>query len=237
MSTPGLVDPARTLFRKTRRQLLGWLFTHTDESFYVRELVRVSGAAVGSVSRELEELAAGGIVRRSVRGNQVFYQADASCPIFAELKSISLKTAGLADQLREALVGLAKRIDAAVIFGSGARGSLRAQSDVDLLIVGSISFGEVVSTLASAQKRIGREINPSVYSREEFRSRLRSRSHFLSQLVKSPLQYVIGAPGDLERLGEERMDSAEPDHAGGNRRPAGARRPGSLRQRGGRHKP
>lgn len=103
-------DPAAALFRKTRRRLLGWLFTHTDESFYVRELVRVSGAAAGAVSKELEELAAAGILRRTVRGNQVFYQSDSTSPIFEELKSIFVKTAGIADQIQRALISLATEL-------------------------------------------------------------------------------------------------------------------------------
>jgi len=99
----GVGAPAAVLFGKTRRRLLGWLFTHPDESFYVRELVRFTGAAQGAISGDLEKLAAAGILRRDTRGNQVFYQADAKSPIFGELKSIFVKTAGLADELRRAL--------------------------------------------------------------------------------------------------------------------------------------
>ena len=100
------INEARTdpfavgLFGKTRRSLLGWLFTHPYESFYVRELVRVTGAAQGAISGDLEKLATMGILRRTVRGNQVFYQAEPQCPIFAELKGIFLKTSGLADVIR-----------------------------------------------------------------------------------------------------------------------------------------
>jgi predicted nucleotidyltransferase len=224
-----LPDPAAALFRKTRRQLLGWLFTHTDESFYVRELVRVSGAAVGAVSKELEELAAAGILRRTVRGNQVFYQSDSASPIFEELKSIFVKTAGIADQIRRALVSLADRITVAALYGSAARGGLRAPSDVDLLVIGGVSFGEVVTALAGVQAALGREINPSVYSTREFRSKLRARHHFLTSLMKEPLQFVMGGPDDLERLGAKRLNTGPPPELPGDRGPSRHRRPGSGR--------
>lgn len=104
--------PAAMLFGKTRRRLLGWLFTHPDESFYVRELVRFTGVAQGAISGDLEKLAAAGILRRDTRGNQVFYQADAKSPIFGELKSILVKTAGLAGELRRAFKPLGSHASA-----------------------------------------------------------------------------------------------------------------------------
>jgi predicted nucleotidyltransferase len=229
MRTPSVADPAAVLFRKTRRQLLGWLFTHTDESFYVRELVRVSGAAAGAVSKELEELTAAGILRRTARGNQVFYQANPASPIFEEIKSIILKTAGLADQLRRALAPLTDRIRVALIYGSGARGLLRASSDVDLLVVGEVPFGEIVSALATAQSSLGREINPVVYSAREFRSKLRARHHFLTTVMREPHQFVVGGPSDLERLGAKRLAAGAPHGARRGRRPPGPRRARSGR--------
>jgi predicted nucleotidyltransferase len=229
MRTRFAPDPAAVLFHKTRRQLLGWLFTHTDESFYVRELIRVSGAAAGAVSKELEELAAAGILRRTVRGNQVFYQANTESPIFGELKSIFLKTSGLVDQLRRALAPLTDRIRVALVYGSAARGSLRASSDVDLLVVGEVPFGAVVSALATAQSSLGREINPAVYSAEEFRSKLHARHHFLTTVMREPLQFVVGGPSDLERLGAKRLAAGAPHDARRGRRPSGARRAGSGR--------
>jgi DNA-binding transcriptional ArsR family regulator len=92
---------AGALFGKTRRRLLSWLFTHPNESFYVRELVRLAGVPQGAISRDLEKLSDAGVLRRTARGNQVFYQAETGCPIFSELKSLFLKTTGLADDLSQ----------------------------------------------------------------------------------------------------------------------------------------
>lgn len=202
--------PAAVLFGKTRRRLLGWLFTHPDESFYVRELVRITGAAQGAISGDLEKLAATGILRRAERGNQVFYQADTRCPVFGELKSIFLKTAGLADELRRALEPLGSRIRVALIHGSAATGGLRASSDVDLVIIGGASFGDVVSALAPAQVRLGREINPVVYSAGEFRTKLRARHHFVTTVLREPHLVILGDSGELERMGSKQLASSPP---------------------------
>jgi predicted nucleotidyltransferase len=228
MRTPGesvgVDGPAAALFGKTRRRLLGWLFTHPDESFYVRELVRITGAAQGAISGDLEKLAAAGILRRVARGNQVFYQADATCPIFPELKSVFLKTAGLADELRRALEPLGSRIRVALIHGSAATGALRASSDVDLVVIGGASFGDIVSALAPAQARLGREINPVVYSAGEFRSKLRSQHHFVTAVLREPHLFIVGDSGELERLGSKRLASSPPHESSGNRRSVRRRR-------------
>jgi predicted nucleotidyltransferase len=152
-----------------------------------------------------------------VRGNQVFYRADSASPIFEELKSIFVKTAGLADQIRRALAPLSDRIAVAALYGTAARGGLRAGSDVDLLVVGGVPFGEVVTALAGVQSALGREINPSVYSVSEFRSKLRARHHFLTSLMREPLQFVIGGPGDLARLGAKRLAPGSSSEFPGNR--------------------
>jgi DNA-binding transcriptional ArsR family regulator len=215
---------AAALFGKTRRRLLGWLFTHPDESFYVRELLRITGAAQGAISGDLEKLAAAGILRRDARGNQVFYRPDETCPIFPELKSIFLKTVGLADELRRALEPLGSRILVALIHGSGATGALRASSDVDLVVIGGASFGDVVSALAPAQARLGREINPVVYSVGEFRSKLRARHHFVTTVLREPHLFIVGDSSELERMGSKRLASSPPDEPPGNRKPVRRRR-------------
>jgi len=215
---------AAALFGKTRRQLLGWLFTHPDEAFYVRELVRVTGVAQGAISRDLEKLAGAGILRRTTRGREVFYQAENTCPIFGELKSIFLKTAGLTDEIRRALEPLGSRVLVAFVHGSAATGALRSASDVDLVVIGRASFGDVVSALGRAQSRLGREINPVVYSPTEFQAKLRSRQHFVTAILREPLLFVVGGPRELAGLGAERLAGPVSDHAAGDRRPVRRRR-------------
>jgi len=138
---------AAALFGQTRRAILALLYGHPDEAYYLRQLARLGGLGLGVVQREVKRLSEAGILRRTVRGHQVYYQANPDCPVFAELKGLMVKTAGAVDVLREALAPLAGRIKGAFIYGSVARLQQRNGSDVDLMVVGAVSFGEVVGAL------------------------------------------------------------------------------------------
>jgi uncharacterized protein len=195
----------RTLFGRNRRAVLALLYGHPDEQFYLREVIRASGGGVGGVQRELDQLTKAGILRRTVRGNQVFFQANAECPVFEEIKGLVNKTAGAADVLRTALAPLGDRIRIAFVFGSLARGQQRAESDVDLLVVGDVGFGEVVAALADAQARLRREVNPTVYPPEEFCRKVSTGHHFLRSVLKREKIFLIGDQRDLARLAEKRL--------------------------------
>lgn len=196
---------AAALFGKTRRGILALLFTHTDEAFYLRQIVRTIGVGVGAAQRELKNLTDAGVITRTVRGNQVYYQANPACPVFAELKSLMIKTAGVADVLRASLAPLAGRIRAAFIYGSFADGRERRESDVDIVVVGEASFGDVVSTLADAQRALGREVNPTVYRPAEFRKKLKARNHFVKSVLGEPKIFLIGDHDELKRLASKRL--------------------------------
>jgi predicted nucleotidyltransferase len=183
--------------------VLGWLFGHPEERFYLRQIVRESGSAQGAVQRELQKLTEAGILRRTVEGRHVFFQANRESPIFPELHMLLLKTAGIVDVVREALAPLADRIRAAFVFGSAARGELRRDSDVDVLVVGDVLFPVVADALASAQARLGRDVNPTVYPPAEFRKKLRASHHFLTTVLQEPLLFAVGGPDVLARLGAE----------------------------------
>jgi predicted nucleotidyltransferase len=200
MST-GQTTLSNVLFGQSRRSVLALLYGHADQEFYLRDLARKAGTALGATQRELKQLADAGIVRRFQRGRQVFYQANQDNPIFAELKSILTKTAGMHDVLRQALVPLADHIRLAFVYGSVARQEERASSDVDLMVVGDAGFKEVVSVFSEAEKRLGREINPTVYSAEEFRAKRRAKNHFLSTVLRQEKLFVMGDEHELARLG------------------------------------
>jgi len=193
------------LFGKTRRAVLSLLYTHPDKAFRMREVADAAGAGQGSVQRELRRLTEAGILLRKVKGKRVSYQANRDCPIFAELQSLMVKTAGVADVLRAALLDLADRIDVAFIYGSVANRDFRASSDVDVLVVGAVAFAELVSALNPTQEMLRREVNPSVYPMEEFRRRLKEGNHFLTTVVREPKVFLIGEDHDLRRLVEERL--------------------------------
>jgi len=193
------------LFGRTRRAILSLLFGHPDESYYLREIVRATGFGLGSVQRELAQLAGAGIIRRSDSGHQVYFRANSDSPVFKELKSLITKTAGAAETIRGALLPLRDRISIAFIYGSVARGEETQQSDIDVLIVGSISFAEAVKELRGAQESLEREINPSVYPVEEFLSRVAEQHYFIREVLSGPKVFVVGDEDELERLAGERL--------------------------------
>jgi predicted nucleotidyltransferase len=199
-TTPDTDYLSKTLFSKTRRAILSLLYSHVDDAYYLRQIVRAAGVGMGAVQRELKQLSDAGIIRRIVRGHQVYYQANPQCPVFTELKTLILKTVGVGAALKAALAPLGDRIDVAFIYGSIARSEENRESDVDILVVGKATFAEIVSSLSEAQNAIGREINPTVYPPAEFRSKLVAGHHFLNAVLKGPLFFLIGDKRELARL-------------------------------------
>jgi predicted nucleotidyltransferase len=195
----------QTLFAGNRRAILALLYGHPDEEFYLRQVVRAVDGGVGAVQRELGRLTKAGILRRTVRGHQVYFRANADCPVFTELMSIVAKTAGAAEILRTALASLGRRIRVAWVYGSVARLQQRANSDVDLLVVGDAPFRQVVAALADAQAKLGREVNPTVYPPEEFLDKLSAGHHFLQSVLKREKIFLIGDERELARLVEKRL--------------------------------
>lgn len=205
----GTIEDA--LFSRTKSAVLGLLFGRSDERFHVRAIVRAVGVGMGSVQRELKTLEAAGLVERIAEGRQVYYRANARTPVFNELRVLVAKTVGLGSVLRTALEPLAQRIRVAFIYGSGARGELTAGSDVDVLVIGSVAFGDVVEALQDAQTRLGREVNPSVFTAREWVDRLRRRNHLASALMREQKLFVIGDERDLAGVvGESLAD--QPSH-------------------------
>jgi predicted nucleotidyltransferase len=205
------------LFGKSRGRLLAWLYARPDERFYLRQLVALTGVAQGAVQREVQLLTAAGLLTRHVEGRQVYYEANRASPIFSDLQRILLKTFGAADVIRRALAAIGDAIEVAFIYGSVARGTAGAGSDIDLLVIGRVSFSQLVTTLAPAQRELGREINPAVYPRE-------AGHHFLSSLLRDPKIFIVGTEHDLGRLAEVRLVDASPNERARDRRSARGRR-------------
>ncbi len=193
------------LFGKTKTKVMALLFCHSDQSYYLRQIIRAVGAGPGAVNREMVRLVRSGLVASHRRGRQTFYQANARSPIFQELRSIMVKSAGIADVIREALAPFAAAIDVAWIFGSFAKGEEVAESDVDLLILGEVDVRRVTSALSAKHDVLQREINPVIYSREEFRRRAKERNHFALSVLREPKIFLIGDETNLAGLGEERL--------------------------------
>lgn len=164
------------LFSEYRRRVLGLLLLHPDKRYHVREIARLTNTAAGTLHRELSKLAKANILLRELSGNQVYYQANHKLSIYPELTSILKKTSGLVDVLFDLLTPLAEKIEVAFIFGSVAKGTENLGSDIDVLVIGDIDFTEIVTTLYSAQISLGREINPKIYSREQWNACLQNKN-------------------------------------------------------------
>ena len=188
---------ANILFKEYRRRVLGLLILRPDKAYHVREIARLTDTVPGTLHKELSKLASVGVLSKTQIGNQVSYQANINCVIFEELASILRKTSGLADVLANLLAPLAYQIDVAVVFGSMASGKANQNSDIDLLIIGNITFGDIVKTIYPAQEILGREINPKIYTPLEWRSAKNEGSAFINELLTKPVINIIGGKDDL----------------------------------------
>jgi len=190
------------LFGKTRQAVLALLYGRADSSFYTKQILDAVKIGRGTVQRELKNLTDTGIIIREVQGRQVYYRANARCPIFNELKNIVRKTFGVADVLRQSLVTEAAKVRVAFIFGSIARSDDDRRSDIDLMMVGKISFGDVVSLLSPAEEKLGREVNPVVYPVAEFKKKVKEDHHFVKTVLEDEKIFVIGDEDELRKLAE-----------------------------------
>lgn len=190
------------LLPKTRRAILGLLFRNPTEAFYEREIMRAIDGGRGAVQRELANLTRFGLVRRDVRGDRVYYGANEECPIFPELRGLILKTVGLVDVLRAALEGV-HGVRLAFVYGSFARGEAGPESDVDLIVVGDVTFAHISRALRTAHDRLGRVMNPTVYSVGEFREKLADRHPFLRRVLSGGKLFVVGDAHVLAELAGE----------------------------------
>ena len=186
------------LFTATQQRVLACLFGESGRSYAVNELIQATGAGSGAVQRELARLAGSGLLTVEHVGNQKRYRANPDAPIHDELVSIVRKTFGLAEPLREALAPLSDRIHAAFLYGSIAKGSDTARSDIDLMVIADdLAYAEIMLALHPVAKRLGRPINPTVYARDELRSRLDAGNSFVGRVLQQPRQWLIGGEDDL----------------------------------------
>jgi predicted nucleotidyltransferase len=180
------------LFTETQQRVLGLLYGKPDRSFYVKEILRLTGMGVATIKRELDRMLAAGILHMTRIGNQHHYQANPQCPIYRELIGIVKKTFGVTEVIRQALEPLAEKIDWAFVFGSVASGKETATSDIDLLIIGDTGFAEVVSVLYPVQETLGREVNPKIYLTNEWTRMKTANDAFVTEVLAKPRMDVIG---------------------------------------------
>ena len=189
-----------SLFPGVRQGVLAATLTRPEKWWYLSELATFLNTRPSSLQRELTSLQQSGILQQRKDGRRIYFKAETRSPIFQELRSIFEKTAGLIPALKVALRPFESKIVCAFVYGSIARGEERATSDVDLMVIGKVGLGELSPSLRRAEKRLGREVNVTNYSVDEFRKKVTEEDHFLTTVLKGSLHFVKGEQRDLDAV-------------------------------------
>jgi len=188
------------LLPKTRQGILAATLVQSEKAWYISELARRLGVPSSSLQRELQDLSDAGILKTHRQGRMVYYQANVNSPLFSDLRGLLLKTAGLTDVLMDALKPLASKLQIVFVYGSIASGREQSDSDIDLMVVGTVSPVEMAQPLRPAHELLGRAINPTVYAPAEFDKKLKAKDHFLTRVLDKPKLFVIGNQDELGKI-------------------------------------
>ncbi len=189
---------SNVLFAKTQQRVLAVLFANPERSFYTNEILRLVGSGTGAVQRELKRMTEAGLLSVTQIGNQKHYQANRDAPVFEELRGIVIKTFGVADQIRMALLPLVNKVYVAFIYGSVAKGTDHAKSDIDLMLISDeLTHPDVISLLMPVEKKVARVINPSIYTMSQWKKRLAEGNIFAKRVQQQTKIFLIGTENDL----------------------------------------
>jgi predicted nucleotidyltransferase len=189
------------LFTRAKQSLLGLLYGQPDKDFYTNEIIRLTNIGTGAIQRELKKLADAELITVKEIGNQKRYQANKTQPFFAELRSIVLKSFGLAYTLEDALKPMSKRIMLAFVYGSVAKQTDTASSDIDLILIGNdLIYADVFKLFEKAELKLGRKINPTIYSPAEWNKKRKSKNNFILKIIEQPKIFLLGSENELKEL-------------------------------------
>jgi predicted nucleotidyltransferase len=189
-----------SLFPRVRQRVLAATLTHPDQWWYMSQLASFLGTTPSSLQRELSSLVASGILQRREEGNRVYFKAETRSPLFADLKRLMEKTAGVVPSLRTALTPFDEKIVCAFVYGSFARREEHALSDVDLMVIGSLGLAELSPVLRKLERRLNREVNVTTCPVKEIRNRISARDHFFRELLSGPKHFVKGGQRELDTI-------------------------------------
>lgn len=187
------------LSSRSRAAVFKLLFSGSERELHLREIQRRSGLNDSTLRQELKKLVRLDLVKRRKDSNRVYYRANRDHPLFTEIRNLVIKTTGMVQVLHEAIE--TQQVNVAFVFGSIATGEETAGSDVDLLVIGDIGLRALSELLSGCSEVIGREVNPYVMTRDEYRKRVASDEHFISHVLKSPKLFVVGTDHDLKAMG------------------------------------
>ena len=197
-----LTSFGEALFPGTRKKILRLFFGQPERSYTISELIDLADAGSGAVQREVERLTASGLLKADSVGRQKRYRANPDSPIYAELHSLVTKAFGPAERLRETLWSAGDSVDLAILYGSVAKGTDRADSDIDVLLVSdSLSLEDAFRLLSPVETELGRKVNPTLYTRSEFRKRFESGNPFLRRVLAGKHTVLKGDIDDTVQSG------------------------------------
>lgn len=193
---------ATALFSDSQSRIFRWLFGQPDRGFHLSELRRLTGLGSASLQRELNKLADAGLVRSERVGNMRRFQANPQSPVYGELVGLTRKTLGLEPMLREALRTLAPDLQAAWVYGSVAKQTDTALSDIDVMLIGeNLSLAKVLESLMPLEAPLGRKVNPTCYTPAEFERRRAESDSFVNRVLAQPILPLIGDAPEAARAG------------------------------------
>lgn len=188
---------ASALFTDSQAKVYAWLFGQPERSYHLSELRRLSGLGSASLQREVNRLVDAGLVTSERVGNLRCFQANPASPVQAELVALTRKTLGAVPLLRQALAPLAAQLHTAYIYGSVARQTDTAHSDIDLMLVGTdVGLADVLPLLLPLEPSLGRKINPSLYTPEQYAKRLQEPDSFIQRVLAQPTLVLWPLPDE-----------------------------------------
>lgn len=192
------------LFTKSQQKVLGLLYARPDKSFYTNEIMRWASMGRGTISRELDKLVSAGLLTVKRTGNQNHYQANSHNPIYSELVAIVKKTFGIADQIHHALQLFDEKIELAFIYGSIAKDTDTASSDIDLMLIGqSLNYGDIMDVLLPLEEVLQRTVNPTIYNKADFVTKLNEGYSFVTRVMEQPKIMIKGEIDDFGKSGTD----------------------------------
>jgi predicted nucleotidyltransferase len=195
----GTISLSNALFSKVQQRVLALIFGQPERSFYMAEIMRNVRSGTGAVERELSRLQNSGLVSVERIGNQKHYKANHQSPIFAELQSLVVKTVALTEPLRKSLEPYSDRIKAAFIYGSVAKGTDTARSDIDLMVIGDdLNYSELYSALQNAESALGRKVSPTFLAAKDWQRKALQKGSFIGKINALPKNFVFGSEKELQ---------------------------------------
>jgi predicted nucleotidyltransferase len=192
------VSLSNALFSKVQQRVLALIFTHPERSFYTSEIVRNVHSGVGAVERELSKLERSGLVSVERIGNQKHYRANQAAPIFNELRGLVEKTVGLTEPIKKSFEPYADMIKTAFVYGSVAKETDTADSDIDLMVIGDgLNYSDLYTAAQRAEQQLRRKVKPLFLSFKEWRRKASDRGSVVSKISRSPKIFIIGSEKDL----------------------------------------